>query len=736
MRGSIILLIFFFSLLSSFLFSEEEYLEEYVPHRTSSSPDLFRDLDIVAECEKRNCDKLPLIYSHYGHVGYFNMPSARMGDDGDITLGASSVPPYRNYFIGFQLFSRIEMSGVYRVFKGVQDVILSPHGFGDYADKGANIKINLLKPADTEYCLPGIALGLEDFLGSQLFESKYVVLTQEWPNLNFEASFGYGTGRIGGFFGGIAYSPWRKCENYWNGLSFVAEYDPTDYENSKVELHPFGRVKKFPINYGIKYAIGKYWRFSVSHIRGNNIAYEASGTFDLGSVKGFFPKINDPLCYFAPINTEPISPLRPLNTLVEDLAYALDNQGFTLLKATLEKGCNPLPILRLRIVNRKYLYETDVHKRLGCLLALLTPVNVSEVIVVISADCVLCQEYRYSRRSLYLYASRQMTDIELATVSPIREVTFPKYCPEILFERREKALEWGLRPRAQTFFGSSKGKLKYEIDGAAVVEGFVWYDVYYKFLLSHTLLTNANDLGNFDMLNPSPVINVNSDRITYYQVRDFKFEQVYLQRSWTHGCGLHSRVAAGFFDIAYGGVAAEALYYPVNSSWAVGLAGAIVKKRTYNDWGFQNKLRRFVGSGTSFYPVYDHYTVLSQYFLDIYYRFNTMPVSFKISMGQFLARDFGIRTEVFRYFPSGLRISFWYTYTNGNDRVNGSVYHDKGISFSMPLDVIFKESSRARWGYGMSAWLRDVGYRVGTGNELYPVLFEQRDNPVTFDKCN
>lgn len=699
---------------------------------------LLRDLAIVQECERKQCDKLPLMISHYGPVGYFNMPSARMMNEGDLTLGFSKVPPYMNWLAAFQLFSRVELSGAYRVFCGVQDVILSPHGFGDYADKGVNVKFNLLKPEDTDHLLPGIAVGFDDFLGSQFFQANYVVVTQEWPKYNVEASVGFGTGRLSGFFGGVAWTPWRLCNNACiKGLSFVAEYDANDYTNPDAEPHPRGRVVKLPFNFGLKYSLGKYWKAGVSLVRGNNFAYEISGTFDLGSLKGFFPKIDDPLCYFAPINQEPISRIRPKESVVEDLAYALDSQGFTLLSANLEpSSCHHLPTLRLKVVNRKWLYETQMHKRLGCLLAHLAPSNVSQVIVVISQDAVLCQEYRFQREALQYFAAKEMTEYELMVVSPMKEVSFPRVYPEMLFERSEKALEWGIRPRARTFFGSSRGKFKYEIDVAAAIEGFFWYNIYYKFLLAHTVASSAGNLGNFDMLNPSPVLNVYSDRISYYQQRDFRVEQVYLQRSWTCGNGFHTRVAAGFFDIAYGGFAAEGLYYPAEANWAFGISGAVLWKRNYNDWGFTNKIRKFTGTGQNAIPIWIKYGCLPQYFFDIYYRFKRAPIGIKWTVGQFLARDVGFRTEVFKFFESGLRLSFWYTITNGGDRLNGRVYFDKGVSFSMPLDIIFKETSRARWGYGMSAWLRDVGYRADTGSELFKTLFEQRDYPVSYGGCN
>jgi hypothetical protein len=102
-------------------------------------------------------------------------------------------------------------------------------------------------------------------------------------------------------------------------------------------------------------------------------------------------------------------------------------------------------------------------------------------------------------------------------------------------------------------------------------------------------------------------------------------------------------------------------------------------------------------------------------------------MDFEVSLGKFLANDWGGRTQVSRYFPSGLRLSFWYTVTNAHDMINGKTYFDTGVGFSMPLDVFFTYSARSRWGYGMSAWLRDCGFRCTTGQSLYRTIQDMRE---------
>jgi hypothetical protein len=696
---------------------------------------LFHDLLLLKNSNDKYFDQPPIIYNHYGQVGYFAMPSARVRNDGDLSLGYSSVPPYNNLFIGFQPFSRLEAAFAYRIFTGIQDVHLSQWGFGDYADKGCNLKVNFLKPEDTDYTLPGLAFGWDDFLGSKMFSSQFIVMTQEWPQYNFEGTIGYGWGRIQGLFAGIAYTPFRKCSHFLKGLTFIVEHDAVNYSDPNAEPHPDGRYQKIPFNYGLKYTWSKYFQVSLSQMRGRYFAVSSMATFDIGSFEGLFPKIDDPPYYRAPINIEPISKDRTKEYLIEDLAYALDLQGFDLIRASLEHSSFKLPALRLRIINRDYIYEPEVHKRLGYLLALLAPVNISEVIVVISSQNVLCQEYRFPRMALNYFATHQMSEYEFAVVSPVREVTFPKRRPEIIFDTAQKAVDWGISPLFSSYFGSSRGKFKFAGDIGAWVDGFVWYDVYYKAMASYSVYTTAGNLTNYDLLNPSVVLNVHSDVISYYQQKNIRIEQLYLQKSWTHGCGFYSKVGLGFFDIAMGGFNAEALYYPVDSNWAIGLSGSILWKRNYDDFGFMRKIRKYVGDGNTAYATWVPYDYLSQYFLDLHYRFVDYPIGINVTVGQFLAGDFGMRTEVSRYFPSGLRVYAWYTFTNGHDRLNGTTYHDKGVGLSLPLDVFFTHSSKTRFNYSISAWLRDVGYRSPTGRTLYDVLYDEREYPVSFDCC-
>ncbi len=169
----------------------------------------MQDLLIVNYWNERLNEKFPVTYNHLLQGGYFSMPSARMGKEGDIGAGYGYIPPYIHYNMRFQLVDFLEVSGNYRVFKGVEDPVLTREGFGDFSDKGANLKISLLSAEDTHYQLPGLAVGLEDFIGTRAFKAYYIVLTKIFLNQNLEISLGYGTKRIHKWFGGMIWMPFR-----------------------------------------------------------------------------------------------------------------------------------------------------------------------------------------------------------------------------------------------------------------------------------------------------------------------------------------------------------------------------------------------------------------------------------------------------------------------------------------------------------------------------------------------
>ncbi|HRD55150.1 MAG TPA: YjbH domain-containing protein, partial [Parachlamydiaceae bacterium] len=653
-----------------------------------------------------------------------SMPSARMGSEGEIGAGYAKVPPYRNYNLRLQLLDHLEISGSYRIYRGVDDPILSPMGFGDLSDKGANVKLALFHPEDSQYALPGIAVGLEDFMGTKGFFARYIAFTQVFPKYDLELTLGYGSNRIKGFFGGVNLMPFRKSTRSWlRNLALSAEYDATPYEDPEIERHPKGRVKNSPINWGVKCRFFDHLDLSFSRIRGNRWSFSLSSFYNFGNTKGFLPKIDDPLPYKGPFNMEPLSCNREENIMVQEFRSAFLLQGFDLLEVDLYEDPCRKKTLRFKIDNLRYALEKEVRRRLNYLLVYLVPADIDQVVVIIDEKGVPIHEYRYQMEYLRAFAAEKMCEYELKLLTPLREVSPINKTSSALLYKTRNLINFEVLPKTYSFFGSSKGKFKYALGLHAGFNGFLPYDCYYSVLFGCTFFSNLRDLTGVDRLNPSQLLNVRTDIVRYYQQRGITVDEAYLQKNWNLGRGWFSRISLGHFEEAYGGIGGELLYFPVNAAWAFGVEGALMKKRSYRGVGFTGKVRKLNG----FYATRKRF-LGSQAFFNLYYDWKNAGVDFKISAGKFLANDVGVRYELTRHFPSGLRVSVWYAHTNGHDRINDKIYYDKGVSFSMPLDIFYTYSDRDRWRYGLSAWLRDVAVSITTGDSLYNLIYEQRNN--------
>ena len=131
-----------------------------------------------------------------------------------------------------------------------------------------------------------------------------------------------------------------------------------------------------------------------------------------------------------------------------------------------------------------------------------------------------------------------------------------------------------------------------------------------------------SDVGDMDIINPSQLINVRSDSVRYYQTNSVSLEEAYIQKGEYFKKGWYGRLALGYFEAAYGGIAGEVLYYPVGSSWAIGLEAAAVLKRKYHGLGFTTQVRKFDG----FVPEKVHF-IRYQYFLKLDGTFQAVSVS-------------------------------------------------------------------------------------------------------------
>jgi len=669
----------------------------------SDGPDLISDMRIISEVDRWLAESLPITYTQQLIVGALRTPTARTAADGSVAIGGGREGEVVQRAMAAQLLSRLEMSLAY--------------ARNQLADECAeqlrtvNLKWQIVGEHDSNYNLPSIALGAFDVTNC-CDRSVYVVATQILMDLDLEASIGWASGCDGGIFGSAIWSPLRRLSrpSWIQQFSLIAEWGGYSQAGCFSSGARFGAVVR----------LLDFLQLSVSRSRDDTFVGLTLHT-DLGYTKGWVPKLFQQPAYRGPMNLEPIGPLRSAKSLATDLALALQQQGLVLQGAWLQTGAAGKKELRIRVINQVFRWETEVRSRIQQVLAALLPEDIESVLVIINAYGADTQQYRYNVKDLRRFACNTISSWELEVLSPIeapsrlRESASPLYMPPL------HAWIWDIRPYVVSNRSGSAGWLDRVAGITFGPQGYIFNHYFYQIRANLSVYNGLGSCCDYDTENPSALPNIVSDSMAYLKQGHFQLANAFLQRIWSWPSGWYLRASGGYFDIAFAGVALEALYFPVGSPLAVGLELAPMIKRRYSGFGVSDKVRYFDGCK----PCWKRF-LPTQALLDLYYWNQSWQLDLRCSVGWFAAHDFGSRFEVGRYWPSGLRIFAWWTFTDGRDSVNGSRYYDKGVGISIPIDVLLPRSSRGRFTYANSGWIRDVGQRIQTGVPLYRTILEER----------
>ncbi len=680
----------------------------YWPYLAAEEVDaLFCDVAQAERIEQRQRSALPLFYNQSLVGGYFLTPSARMEREGIVALGGGVVPPYNIYGGVIQLFKRFEFSGNYRTFKGGIAHLLS-----EDSDRIVNAKLALFEPADGLAWMPILSIGGSAEVSALSHNTQYIVLTKTFLDANLELSLGWGHKQLDGLFGGAAWTPFR-CTSLplLSSLTLLAEYDPTDYKESFGVKASFRRVFS-RWNVGAAFLGWDIFQVSAMMVRGKEVAALASMRYPLGTTRGLLPKTKNPPYYdAAPQYGE-------VREGVASIACALREQGLFLNKAELAFDAEKRRVLRLKIINDRYRLVEVVKERLIYVLSSTAPCAVDRIDVQIEADGMCAYSYSFRVEDLKRFAASQMHLCELDCLAPMQEPKGQAADACTLYHKNKTAVSWMVRPRSLTYFQGSGGKFKYSLGLLTALEGYILDEAFYRLQASYAIDSSKPSSPSSPFaLTPRSLPEVATDALRYHEEASFSLEEAYVQKGWYVGKSLFGRLACGYFEPAYVGGGGELLFSPVSSPWAIGVEGAVVKKRRYSGLGTVSTVRRIKGG-----EVARENFLGKQAFFNLHYTYAPLKLDFLLKSGLFLARDVGGRLEMTRTFESGFQFSLWYTLSSKG----GEFFHDRGFAFSIPLDIFLRKSSRTTIGYAIAATLRNNGAFSNAGRSLYSTLSEER----------
>ncbi len=616
-------------------------------------------------------------HNNHGMIGLINMPTARIHEEGAFASTFYYGHPDQKLAISSSPYKWLEASIFYTNIKG------RPYGNGfdqDYKDKGFSFKIQL-KEEDKRW--PAIAIGINDFAGTGLYSSEYIVGSYGIRNLDLH--FGLGWGNLNdskitlknpfsfiddSFLDRPNENVCFYCENkggkpspstYFSdknvspffGISYLlrddmilkVEYDSTktpgqvDYVNSDSNL-----------SIGLDFPFRNNFLIGASIERGNTFSLRFNYRVDTKKAKKRYEYKKSP---------------NSSDNKITNLRKSLNRNGI---------GVNKI-------------YETD--NSIGLELTQFTHPNlqiIEEIIKQSALDADISKEIKHDLEIVSLKAYSEI-DQKLIEES------------EVVYMRNKKAsFNTNNKLTFRPFLASREGFFK----GAILLEN----NSEVLFSDNLTLSTNLKYslVDNFDDLIIPPVDTypnqVRSDIKDY--LRNFN-NGVFIGRAQVDyfispNRKNHFMLTAGILEEMFSGYGFEYLRFEQEKNFAYGFKLFNVKKRDYKmQFGHLN------------------YETTTGHFNFYYRNYDFIPFDFKTSLGKYLAGDIGTTVELSRTYSNGVRFGFFASFTDVTSEQFGEGSFDKGIFFNIP---IYGEMINYSW----RPLTKDPGAKLIRKNSLYDLL--------------
>src|SRR6266850_1180189 len=657
-----------------------------------------------------------------GPTGLINMPDARFNPDGTLQFGVSNARPYFGLSANATLLPWLETNlGVTRI-SGVPGFSSAREGFGQgygaYKDRTSGLKVRLLAE---DVWWPSVAIGVQDPIGTRLFERQYAAATKTFGDT--QVTLGYGRRQIDGAFGGLRYSP------AWLGnWSFVTEYDASDYRK-----FPFADVtgvadRTRGMSYGVEYRLG-WMTAAVSNQRG---------------VTGISTYISIPLErseWIAKVaESEPYTKVIPRPTLAQweqDPSYqrrlyeALFRQGFKDVRMRMEPNAR----LSLTLTNIRISQMSRAVGRAARTALLLSPLETSEIRITYTTGGLPVATYEFSDlRKLNRYFNGLLTRSELAESVSIRYADPSSYSEKdkadlmaALEEPTQARVLYGAEGNFIGFRTQDTGFNVFQVrptmssylNGPNVFQYSIGILTTYDRELAERLFLGIGvntilyeNISEALGVNNSTLPHVRSDFGEYAKGPPVRVDHVLLNRVYHPSERTYARLSGGWLEQMYGGVGGQWLYVERGEPWAVDVSVEAVKQRDFDGrLGFRD---------------YQTVTALAA----MHYRLPYQS-TFTVRTGRFLAKDIGARFEIKRRFRIGMELGAWYTVTNVVDTGVGNEanYRDKGVFVSIPFEALLPNDTKLVTGFSLAPWTRDPGQMVYSPVDLYQML----EKPLMID---
>ena len=657
--------------------------------------------------------------------GLIDMPTAEMAPDGQLSTTGAYFDGNRRVSLSFQILPRL--SGTFRII-GIDDFL----GSSLYYDRSFDLRFQLFD--ETQYT-PAVAIGLQDFVGTGLLGSEYIVATKSvgdrlrltggvgWGRLGSYKSIG-STGSRPGFDSAQSEGGEFSVDDWFRGdyaLFGGASFDLTEQFTFSLEYSSDAYVQevnegvfrhKSPWNFGLTYKPSEDFHLSLYSVGGSEIGARINLTLN--------PK-NAPAPGGAELASVPVA-VRPAGSAL-DLGWTMEPENYQIVSDSIQRGLDredlDLDGIRLdantahiRIRNDRYDAQSQALGRSLRVLSRSLPPSIETLRVTLMTNGIPASTLTFNRSDLerleHAPASEALAAAQFGDT--LRYADFPEaldgayprfnwwvepYVKTVFFDAEEPILaDAGIRARARFNFGSgwiASGSVSQVIGG---------------------------NLDKARTIDDSIVPFVRTQQAKYLDNDNPVIDQLTLAKFMRPAPDFYGRVTMGYLETAYAGVSAELLWKPVDSRLALGIEANYVQPRDFDQLF---KLRSRNTPGGTIPRASGH---VSAYY-DLGFGFHT-----QVDVGRYLAGDWGATLSIDREFANGWRVGGFMTQTEFSSREFGNGSFDKGIRFQIPLAWAVGTPTRKTTGMELRPFLRDGGARLRVEDRLYDVLRDSHSPEV------
>ena len=650
------------------------------------------------------------VYNSYGYPGLIDMPVADSRPDGELAFTVSSFAGQTRNTLTFQVLPRLSGSFRYSILDNV-----TRGGTGRLYDRSFSLQYRF---ADEGRLRPALAIGLNDFLGTGVYASEYVVATKTLGN-QVRVTGGIGWGRLAGvggvnnpltilddgfktraprdfgqggdveagqffrgdaaLFGGVE---WQAGDR----LRLTAEYSSDAYPRET----PAAFSRRSQINFGANYKLRPGMDLALQYLHGDAIGVQVTSTLNPMDRPAHAGRDPAP----PPVLAREASPgdARSWEGHVagqdERLRVALDRQGVRLNGFEIDDA-----VARVGIENTAYALTAQAVGRTARVLSRQLPAEVTHFDITLVTGGIPVTELRISRDDMETLEHDLQANWKSFARARIRSPDAPLGPAP----GRHPRFDWAITPYVSPSLFDPDAPVRADL-GAQL-------DATYEPApgLEFSASLRKKVIGNLDessRVSDSVLPHVRSDFSLYDEQGDPALTRLTAAYYFTSANNLYGRATVGYLERMYGGVSSELLWKPNDSPFALGIEVNHVRQRDFDQLFSFRDYEVTTGHVSAYWDMGNGFHA-------------------QADAGRYLAGDWGATFTLDRAFNNGWRIGAFATLTDVPFEQFGEGSFDKGIRITVPISWLSGEPTRDSFSTTVRPLTRDGGARLEVDGRLY-----------------